>query len=114
MVAKKDIVLYGFKKKGELIIRKEKRNGQQRMLFRLGFTEDQLKQAIIENIDRFIYEGYSGRFTTFAEPKVEHGDRLNFVDVKFPERNGRYLIKDVETRFGINGGHRIILIVDHC
>ena len=60
------------------------------------------------NVNTFIYEGYTGTFTTFLEPSVEHSDKVELIDNKNKERAGRYLIRSVVTKFGINGGRQEI------
>jgi hypothetical protein len=54
------------------------------------------------------YTGYRGSFTTFGEPIVDHGDIAELTDLKFPERDGKYLIKAVQINFGMNGYRQTI------
>jgi hypothetical protein len=50
------------------------------------------------------YTGYRGSFTTFGAPAVEHGDIVVLQSEKIPEMNEKkYLVKQVDLRFGING-----------
>lgn len=66
-------------------------------------TIEKLKSFAQLNLNRVIYEGYKGSITVFGIPSVRHGDLITIIDKKFPERNGAYLCKQVEKRFGING-----------
>ena len=50
-----------------------------------------------------MYNGFYGKFTTFGEPFVRHGDRINIIDKKNPEKNGVYFAKSVEYPFGWGG-----------
>lgn len=103
------IIRYGFKVKGETVITAVQRTGQTtKSLNVLNLNVTQIEEFIKDNIDKYIYEGYIGDFTTFLEPSVNHSDRIEFIDLKHREREGRYLIKKVNTGFGINGGRQTI------
>ncbi|KKN36711.1 hypothetical protein LCGC14_0770990 [marine sediment metagenome] len=103
------IIRYGFKVKGETVVSVVQRTGQTtKSLNVLNLNAAQIEEFIKDNIDKYIYEGYIGDFTTFLEPSVEHSDRIEFTDLKHREREGRYLIKKVTTGFGINGGRQTI------
>lgn len=104
----KRTILYGFKESGNVVVRSLAKKGQLRSLKAYNLTEGELEELIRRNIDNFIFEGYVGDFTTFAEPAVNHSDRIELIDLKHAEREGRYLIKKVITNFGIDGGRQII------
>ncbi|MTI33154.1 hypothetical protein [Xanthovirga aplysinae] len=69
--------------------------------------EAQLKERAKAVLDRVKYEGFEGSITTFGTPVVRHGDVLELKNPKYPnaERNGKFLVKAVETTFG-QGGYR--------
>lgn len=103
------ITRYGFKVKGKTIVSATQRTGQvTKSINVLNLDAKQIEEFIKDNIDKHIYEGYIGDFTTFLEPSVDHSDRIELFDLKHGEREGRYLIKKVITNFGINGGRQII------
>lgn len=102
------ILLFGFKQDGDVVVTSTPKEGEIRSLIKYDLTKSELEVEVRRNIDRFIYEGYSGSFTTFLEPEVQHSDRIDLTDLKFPERDGRYLISSVETTFGIDGGRQTI------
>ncbi len=104
----KRIILYGFKESGNTVVRTLRKEGETRSLKYYDLTQAELKQQIERVIDNFIFEGYSGAFETFLEPPVRHSDRMELEDLKHQEREGRYLIKSVITRFGIDGGRQVI------
>lgn len=109
LITDKRIVRYGFKVKGKVVISSVRQTGQvTKSLNLVDQTEKQVEEFIRENIDKYIYEGYLGDFTTFSEPSVDHSDRIELFDLKHGEREGRYLIKKVITNFGINGGRQTI------
>lgn len=102
------IILYGYKQDGDVVVTTTPREGEIRSLIKYNLSKTELEAEVRRNIDRFIYEGYSGDFTTFLEPEIQHSDRVDLTDLKFPERNGRYLVSGVETTFGIDGGRQVI------
>lgn len=103
------IIRYGFKVKGETVISAVQRTGQTtKSLNVLNLNATQIEEFIKDNIDKYIYEGYIGDFTTFLEPSVNHSDKIEFTDLKHREREGTYLIKKVLTGFGLNGGRQAI------
>jgi len=83
-------------------------DGELRTVFQVGGTTAELKELCNRFLEQMNYTGYYGKFTTFLEPRLRHGDYVRLVSYKLPERNGTYLVKDVETSFGVNGGRQII------
>ena len=103
------ITLFGFKEKGETVISRTPKQGGIVNSWKVPeLSEDLIRQLITRNIDKYIWEGFQGSFTTFLEPTIEHSDRIDFIDNRLPEKNGRYLIKTVVTTFGVDGGRQII------
>lgn len=66
-------------------------------------TVAQIKNIMTDQIDRYIWEGYLGTFTTFGDPSIVHSDKIDMFDDRFPERQGTYLVKSVQTGFGVDG-----------
>lgn len=103
------ILLFGYKKDGETVITETPQTGQVMNSWKVPeLTRSQIEKLMTDSIDKYIFEGYSGSFTTFLEPSVEHSDRMEPIDLKHVEREGHYLIKSVETRSGIDGGRQVI------
>lgn len=63
-------------------------------------------------LSKYYYDGFKGKFTTFAHPYVKIGDTIYIEDSKLPDRNGKYNVKAVEYTGGING-HRQIIQLDY-
>jgi len=61
-----------------------------------------IAQRIYNNVR---YTGFEGSFTTFGQYPVKHGDIALLTDERNPERNGSFLIRGVNTTFGV-GGYR--------
>lgn len=79
--------------------------GETRTLIFIGLSKAELQAAAEREMDRLRYEGYKGSFSTFGQPKVNHGDYVTIVDQRYGDRNGTYLVKRVTTTGG-TGGYR--------
>lgn len=66
-------------------------------------TIDDLILKATEEIKKYYYTGYKGKFTTFGIPYTQTGDNIEIIDNILPERNGIYKCKSVEYSAGING-----------
>jgi len=66
-------------------------------------TKEQLTYFLETWLPNLYYTGFKGSFETFGEPAMNHGDIAEIIDRKFPEKNGKYLIKSVQINFGQNG-----------
>jgi hypothetical protein len=75
--------------------------GELRTVYHYGLTRDELRVFAESELDRFKYSGFQGSFTTFGEPAVTKTD---IAHVESQDGNvGDYLIKKVETSFGMDG-----------
>lgn len=103
------ITLFGFKEMGETVISRTPKTGGIVNSWKVPeLSEDLIRKLIIKNIDKYIWEGFQGGLTTFLEPTIDHSDRIDVIDNKHPEKNGRYLIKEVVINFGIDEGFQTI------
>jgi hypothetical protein len=57
-------------------------------------------------LNRYQYDGFRGKFTTFGLPFVEHGNIISITDSLMPERNGDYMVKGVHYTYSVNAGMR--------
>lgn len=85
-------------------------SGENRTAFVYGIAESGLETIANEMLKKMVYEGYTGYFTTFLQPKVIHGDAVKLSDPEFPDRDGTYLVKEVITNYGIEGGRQKITL----
>lgn len=83
-------------------------DGDLRTIFQYGGTKAELDAKAKSFLEQMNYTGYYGSFTTFIEPQVKPGDHAIIDSFMYPERKGTYLIKSVETSFGVNGGRQRI------
>lgn len=71
-----------------------------------------LFNAGVNELKKYYYTGFKGKFTTFGIPYVKQGDNVVFVDDILPERNGKYKVKGVNYSGGVQG-HRQEIILDY-
>lgn len=62
-----------------------------------------LKKWVDNMLPTLNYTGWRGTVETIGEPVINHGDIINLVSNKMPERNGQYLVKSVEISEGVGG-----------
>ena len=54
-------------------------------------------------LQQYYYTGFKGSFVTFGLPYVKWGDIITLTDNLYPDRNGRYLVKKVGYKGGVDG-----------
>lgn len=74
--------------------------GEQITIFQYNVTKADLQKFADNERIKYKYSGYSGSFQAFGEPYVQHGDIVTLKDPVFPEREGSYLVKQVNLSFG--------------
>jgi hypothetical protein len=78
--------------------------GERRTLHFLGATTTtELARLAANELRKYYYTGFKGKFVTFGAPYVQGGDYINLIDPILPERNGRYIVKSVKYTGGVNG-----------
>lgn len=87
--------------------------GERRTLFYPNVkSENDLAQKGIDELKKYYYTGFKGKFTTFAVPFVKMGDNVRLKDEVLPDRNGLYKVRGVEYTGGVQG-HRQIITLDY-
>ncbi|HMG93952.1 MAG TPA: hypothetical protein VK589_28025 [Chryseolinea sp.] len=84
--------------------------GDQRTMYFYNVSAQTLQDLATEALEKLKYEGFRGSFTTFLQPYVKHGDAIRLVDPLIPDRNGIYLVRQVVTTFGMEGGRQEITL----
>ncbi len=101
---------YQSKKQGEY---PENVEGERKTLYFWGVSsEKELFDKGVEELQKYYYEGFNGKFETFIIPYVKMGDNVNIKDPVLPERNGKYKVKGVVYTGG-TGGHRQEITLDY-
>lgn len=80
---------------------------------RQGLDAGYLRRALRELQEDENARGYKGAVTLFLEPCALKGMVCNVTDRRFPERNGRYFIEEVEGSFGSGGGRQKIKLKNY-
>lgn len=87
--------------------------GERRTLHFINILDEKkLFKKGIEELQKYFYTGFKGKFVTFGIPYIKQGDNVNILDDILPERNGRYKVKGVEYNGGVQG-HRQTIILDY-
>jgi hypothetical protein len=75
-------------------------------------SETDLFNQGVDQLKKYYYTGFKGKFTTFAIPFVKMGDNVYIKDNILPERNGKYKVKGVNYSGGVSG-HRQEIVLDY-
>lgn len=87
--------------------------GERRTLFFPNIsTAKELFDLGKKELVKYYYEGFRGKFTTFGIPYVRQGDNIIIRDRLMPDRDGKYKVRGVVYKGGING-HRQEIILDY-
>lgn len=87
--------------------------GERRTLFfpNAKSAKDLFDLGVLE-LKKYYYSGFRGKFTTFGIPNVRQGDNIIIRDKLLPDRDGKYKVRGVTYKGGING-HRQEVILDY-
>lgn len=78
--------------------------GERRTFYFLGAkTTDDLIKLGTDQLKKYYYTGFRGKFTTFGIPFIQLGNNIDILDEQLPERNGRYKVRSVHYRGGVGG-----------
>jgi hypothetical protein len=87
--------------------------GERRTLFFPNVTSaKELADKGIDELKKYYYQGFRGKFTTFGIPYVRQGDNIIIRDRLMPDRDGKYKVRGVKYSGGIHG-HRQEIILDY-
>jgi hypothetical protein len=78
--------------------------GDTRTVFQYGGKKADLDLKCNSFLEQSNYTGYYGSFKTFLEPIMKPGDYALVDSYKYPERKGKYLIKEVSTTISTSEG----------
>ena len=79
----------------------------------IGITEEELIKEAEAYFDGYNMNGIEGTVTVFGDFNFESGRQVGLLDIRQPEKNGWYLIEEVNTKFGVNG-YRQTLKLPYC
>lgn len=81
-------------------------DGELHSLHFYNLSAAQLKISAQEEAKRLQYEGWKGDMESYGDPYLQHSDIADLNSIEYQERKGSYLIDEVRTRFGVNGGFK--------
>ena len=94
---------------GDIVYTQKAPDGQKGASYTVpGITAKELKERITQMLKNIYTTGIKGGFTTFTQPAVKHGDEVELISYKFPEKAGTFLVKKVICKFGNGGGRQTI------
>jgi hypothetical protein len=99
------VELYTYYENGDIVTSAGNPGGDLNTMSVPGRTTAQLTELLERWLPNLYYTGFKGTITTFGEPAALHGDIAQITDLKFPEKDGKYLIRAVDIEFG-NMGYR--------
>lgn len=89
----------------------ENKGGERRDFFFVGATTNaELISLGFKQLEKYVYTGFRGSFTTFGIPYVKYGDNVILNDNVLPERNGTYKVRKVEYTGGVSGDRQKITL----
>lgn len=78
--------------------------GERRTLYFWNVTDAKaLGELATNELQKYYYTGFKGKFTTIGLPYVRQGDNVQLIDPILPERNGTYKVKSVHYTGGVGG-----------
>jgi len=77
--------------------------GDVRTLYFYDVPEASLQSVAEAEMQKLKYSGIQGSVMIFGEPFITKGDVVDITDPDYPEKDGAYLTKGVEYRFGTRG-----------
>ena len=78
--------------------------GERRTLYFWNVTDTAtLAQLAQAELQKYYYTGMRGKFETFGIPFLQMGDNVDIISTVLPERNGRYKVKSVSYKGGVEG-----------
>jgi len=80
-------------------------SGGERMTMQYPMAKNmaELVNLATQELKKYYYSGFKGKFTTFGIPFVKTGDNIKIIDPVLKERNGTYKCKSVNYTCGMNG-----------
>lgn len=102
--------LWAYYENGQIQVSELRQEGDvQKSLITLNYSKKKLEETLRAELPKYIYSGYRGSITTFGQPIIKHGDTIALTSTKFPERNSRYKVDKVVTRFTPSNGYKQIV-----
>lgn len=73
------------------------------MSTKIGISHDDLLQEAIKYFESYNMNGIEGTLTIFGDLQLKSGTKVELTDQRYTEKNGYYLVDEVNTKFGTQG-----------
>lgn len=80
---------------------------------KLGISHDALLEEAIKYFESYNMNGIEGTLTLFGDLSLRTGTEVHLTDKLHPQKNGYYLVDEVNTTFGV-GGYRQKIKLPYC
>lgn len=80
---------------------------------KLGISHDALLEEAIKYFESYNMNGIEGTLTLFGDLALKTGTKVHLTDKLHPQKNGYYLVDEVNTTFGV-GGYRQKIKLPYC
>ena len=80
---------------------------------KIGISKEGLQKEAEAYFEGYNMNGIEGSVTVFGDYFFQPCDRVELLDIRQPEKNGWYLIEEINTKFGVNG-FRQTLKLPYC
>lgn len=77
---------------------------------KIGVTMAQLKEEVKKYFEGYVPTGFDGKIVLFGDLKVRSGNIALLIDNQRPQKNGKYLVEEVVTTFGLKGFRQTITL----
>lgn len=75
---------------------------------KIGISHDDLLDEAIKYFESYQMNGVEGSLTLFGDLALRSGTKVELKDERYPQKNGYYLVDEVNTKFGVDGYRQTI------
>jgi len=106
------IEVFGYYEDGEVVTSTtDPEQGElEKLTIKSEISQKDLEFYVKNKLEQRLSTATLGEFTAFGEPAVKHGDTVNLISGKFPEREGVFLVRKVVKSFGLGGFRQTITL----
>lgn len=75
---------------------------------KIGISHEDLLDEAIKYFESYQMNGVEGTLTLFGDLALRSGTKVELKDERYPQKNGYYLVDEVNTKFGVDGYRQTI------
>lgn len=96
------------------VLRAEKGDGNRiKKIVLHDVSQGELYDRLDSLYNQYCTAGYAGDISTFGYPHTSHSQKIQFVDSRYPEKNGLYSVNKVIVTYSDQGYRRKLSVVKH-